>query len=185
VDVLLIDDNCGAIDPMLLREVMICARVSKATVVLVISGPHAAENAFRAARAGVSAIAHRSHDPRFLAFAVASARSGRRWLDPELAAEMILGGTAARAGAALRDRLTPREKEVLDGLCAGMSNAELAAIMFVSARTVKFHVSNVLAKLGVRTREQAIAMFFAVPQPGPETRTDPVPQGVGGAGAAP
>lgn len=89
---------------------------------------------------------------------------------------MILGSTAARAGAALRDRLTRARRRCWTGsardrlaralsspACARrstprsrrwprrplMSNAESAAIMFVSARTVKFHVSNVLGKLGV------------------------------------
>jgi DNA-binding NarL/FixJ family response regulator len=184
-DVLLIDDSFAAIDPASLREVTAHALMRKLAVVLVVAGPRAAENALRAAYAGVAAIAHRSHDPRLLAFAVASARSGGRWLDPQLAVEIILGNAPAQVSAALRDRLTPRENQILDGMRAGLSNAELAETMCISARTVKFHVSNVLAKLGVRTRERAIAISFTSPHPVPETRVDPVLQTVGGATAQP
>lgn len=184
-DVLLIDDSYGAIDPASLRDVTAHARMRKLAVVLVVAGPRAAENALRAAHAGVTAIAHRSHDSRLLAFAVASARSGRRWLDPQLAVEIILGNAPTQVSEALRDRLTPRENQVLDGMCAGLSNAELAETMCISARTVKFHVSNVLAKLDVRSREQAIALSFASPRPVPGTRADPVLQTVGGAATDP
>lgn len=180
-DVLLIDDSFGAIDLASLRDVTAHALMRKFAVVLVVAGPHATENALRATYAGASAVAHRSHDPRLLALAVASARSGRRWIDPQLAVDIILGSTSTQMATAVRDLLTPRENQVLDGMRAGLSNAELAETICISARTVKFHVSNILAKLGARSREQAIAISFARPHPVPETRTDPVLQTVGDA----
>jgi len=51
--------------------------------------------------------------------------------------------------------LTPREAEVLEGICAGRTNAEIAADLFLSARTVDHHVSSLLAKLGASTRAHA------------------------------
>ncbi|MGO1770179.1 MAG: response regulator transcription factor [Microbacterium sp.] len=58
-------------------------------------------------------------------------------------------------GAAVLDQLTPREREVLAALGQGLSNAQIAAALFVSEPTAKSHVSNVLSKLGAPSRMRA------------------------------
>ena len=57
--------------------------------------------------------------------------------------------------------LTAREAEVLALLAQGRTNREIAARLFISAKTVEHHVSRVLAKLGARTRAEAVAVAAA------------------------
>ena len=58
-----------------------------------------------------------------------------------------------------RRALTRREREVIDLICLGSTNAEIAATMFISTSTAKLHVRNLLRKLGARSRAEAIARY--------------------------
>ena len=60
-------------------------------------------------------------------------------------------------GSALRLALTPREREVMEFLLRRLSNKEIAEILGISERTVKFHVGNILNKLHVNSRQELSA----------------------------
>lgn len=57
-------------------------------------------------------------------------------------------------------QLTSREKEVLNYLCKGYSDSEIAADMFVSLATVKSHIHNMLKKLNLRDRTQLVIYYY-------------------------
>ncbi|MBK3558083.1 response regulator transcription factor [Streptomyces sp. MBT56] len=59
--------------------------------------------------------------------------------------------------------LTPREREIFRLMVSGISNAEIADACSLSQKTVKFHVSNILRKLGMKNRIQAVVRARGVP----------------------
>ena len=67
-------------------------------------------------------------------------------------------GSASRPAAADAGLLTPREREILALVGAGRSNGEIGKQLFISAKTVSVHVSNVMAKLGAGSRTEASAL---------------------------
>jgi DNA-binding NarL/FixJ family response regulator len=93
---------------------------------------------------------------------------GQASLDPAVQmhlVEAIAGGAqgaspAEDPAAELPDGLTPREAQVLGLIGAGLSNAEIAARLFVSEATVKSHVNHMLPKIGARDRAQAVGYAY-------------------------
>jgi NarL family two-component system response regulator LiaR len=92
-----------------------------------------------------------------LAEAIRAAGGGRSTLAAEAVQALTLGDPAQGAPA-VGDDLTPREREVLALVVKGLTNPEIAARLVVSRATAKAHVSNVLAKLGVSNRAEAVAV---------------------------
>ncbi|MCJ7738116.1 MAG: response regulator transcription factor [Anaerolineae bacterium] len=90
-----------------------------------------------------------------LADAIRAAHAGRPTLAPEAAQALI---HATRQPRQPGDDLTEREREVLVLMVEGLSNAQIADRLVVSRSTIKFHVSNVLSKLEVATRTEAVSV---------------------------
>jgi DNA-binding NarL/FixJ family response regulator len=90
--------------------------------------------------------------------AIRSAYRGESTLHPVMARKLLdnLTGEKRTERGNSDDSLTPRELDVLQLMVKGHSNKEIAEQLFISDKTVKIHVSNILKKLGVKSRSQAI-----------------------------
>jgi DNA-binding NarL/FixJ family response regulator len=150
-DVLLLDLKLPVLDGVgVLRELAErgCAVRS---LVLTSATDHALVTA--AMNAGAAGFLYKDVDPDALIRAVRSVHDGNTLLAPE-AAGWLMAPRRSAAVAGL-DALTHREREVLTLLADGRSNREIARMLHISEKTVKSHVSAVLAKLGVADRTQA------------------------------
>ncbi|MGW9157737.1 response regulator [Microbacterium sp. NPDC055665] len=132
--------------------------------VLVLTSFDEDELVLGAIRAGAVGFLLKTVDAPALVQAVRSVAAGEGALDPRVtrrALAAVAQGVEAlpsASGATERADLTLREREVLDGILQGWSNAQLAARLRISVPTVKTHVSNVLTKLGARSRSHAAAI---------------------------
>ena len=115
--------------------------------VLVLTSATEPSAAAAAVRAGAAGVVYKDIDPAALVRAIRSVHDGNVLLAPEAIGSLVRGSRA--------DTLTAREREVLAGIADGKSNREIARLLRVSEKTVKAHVSAVLAKLGVQDRTQA------------------------------
>jgi DNA-binding NarL/FixJ family response regulator len=115
--------------------------------VLVLTSATEPSAAAAAVRAGAAGVVYKDIDPAALVRAIRSVHDGNMLLAPEALGSLVRGSRA--------DTLTAREREVLAGIADGRSNREIARLLRVSEKTVKAHVSAVLAKLGVQDRTQA------------------------------
>jgi DNA-binding NarL/FixJ family response regulator len=117
-----------------------------------------------ALRAGVSGFLLKVAPPERLIDAVRTVAAGGALLDPSVTVRVIESFTSGAPRPLQRegelDVLTEREKDVLRLVARGMSNAEIAAELYLGETTVKTHVSSVLAKLGLRDRVQAVVAAY-------------------------
>jgi len=152
-DVILLDlvmprlDGVGALRR--LREAAPAARV----IVLTSFGED--ERLFAALRAGAAGYLLKDVEPAELVRAIRTAHAGQSPLSPAVAARVIEELASGGGGRAAADELTPRELEVLCLIARGRSNKRIALELGVAEKTVKTHVSHVLAKLGLSDRTQA------------------------------
>ncbi len=162
-DVTLMDIRMPVLDGIAATRAILDASVP--TKVLVLTTFDLDEYVFEALRAGASGFLLKDAPAEDLAAAVRVVASGESLLAPGVT-RRVIDAFVSRA-APVRSpsdpglgRLTPRELEVLGLLARGLSNLDIAQRLFVSEGTTKTHVSNVLAKLGLRDRVQAVIYAY-------------------------
>ncbi len=124
------------------------------TEVIVLTSYHEDENIFPAIRAGALSYLLKDIDPDDLSNAIRLAARKEAVLNPRVASRLmqeVRGGRRAEDYNPLNE-LTDREMEVLQEIASGKSNAEIAATLFISEKTVKTHITNILAKLHLSDR---------------------------------
>ena len=132
--------------------------------VLVLTTFDLDEYVFEALRAGAGGFLLKDASAEELVAAVRTVAAGDGLLSPGVTRRVIeaFAGAPApdAAAAAALEALSSREREVLVHVARGATNAEIAAALYLSAATVKTHVANVLGKLGVRDRTQAVIFAY-------------------------
>ena len=131
------------------------------TRVLMLTTFDLDEYVYRAMRAGASGFLLKDMPGEDIAAAVRQvARGADALLAPALTRRLVdrFASSRPRASTSALDRLTARELDVLRLVARGLSNAEIAAELFVGETTVKTHVARILMKLGLRDRVQAVVV---------------------------
>ncbi|WP_219466570.1 response regulator [Nonomuraea rhizosphaerae] len=167
-DVVLMDIRMPGVDGIeatrrIVREAAPTAHVPK---VLVLTTFDLDEYIVEALRSGASGFLLKDVPPDELVQAIRVVAAGDAIVAPSVTRRLLdrfatrLPSAYEQATPARLDRLTERELEVLRLIAKGMSNAEIAAKLVVSETTVKTHVGNVLTKLGLRDRVQAVVLAY-------------------------
>ncbi|PZE21197.1 response regulator transcription factor [Paenibacillus xerothermodurans] len=95
-----------------------------------------------------------------IAQAIRAAANGQSILESQVASKIMNRFRQPKTVAAAHEQLTEREMEVLRLIASGKSNQDVADELFIGVKTVKYHVTNILAKLGVEDRTQAAIYAF-------------------------
>ncbi|RKF25683.1 response regulator transcription factor [Micromonospora globbae] len=157
--VVLMDVRMPGIDGIQATRQLLAASADPPRVLVVTTFAND-EYVYDALRAGASGFLLKRARPAEVVEAVRVVAAGESLLFPA-AIRRLVGAYGGRGGDRLRAaRLTDREAEVLRLMATGLSNPEIAAQLVVGVETVKTHVGNVLAKLGVRDRTQAVIAAY-------------------------
>lgn len=145
----------------------ILARFSEARL-LVVAEKFDESTAFPLLRVGVKGLLCYSELSRHLSRAIDEVANGGFWVPRALLSRFVDWTLAAarRPGRGVpHGQLSPREREVHDLLMENLANKEIAQRLHMSERTVKFHVSNLLGKQGVKRRADLILLAFSEVRP--------------------
>ncbi|HEX5427409.1 MAG TPA: response regulator transcription factor [Pedococcus sp.] len=162
-DIVLMDIRMPGLDGLAATEQVLAQ--TPGTRVIVLTTFDVDEYVFSALRIGASGFLLKSSPAERLVRAIRLVADGDAMLDPAVTSRVIEKFASQHVPEAAStpglERLTERELEVLTQVAKGLSNAEVAAALFITEATVKTHVARLLAKLGLRDRVQAVVYAYA------------------------
>jgi len=162
-DVVLLDISMPGWNGLVTAERISTACPASAIVMLTVSEDK--DKLLAAFKAGARAYVLKGVSPQELANVIRSSARGDVYVSPSLAVEMLVSLTRGHAPDSLQE-LTSREREILRLIGKGLTNREIGAQIFLSEKTIKHHVTNILQKLQVRSRVEAA--LFAARHDGPK-----------------
>lgn len=169
-DVVVMDIRMPLLDGIEATRRLAGPDAENAPKVLVVTTFNVDAYVYDALRAGASGFLLKDAPPAELVNGIRTVARGEALLAPAVTRHLIghyaehlrPSGSGRSAGRDVVRALTPRELEVFRLIADGLSNAEIAAAMFITPETVKTYVSRILAKLGLRDRVQAVVLAYRV-----------------------
>jgi DNA-binding NarL/FixJ family response regulator len=152
-DVVLLDVRLQGTDGLSAIETLLAAQPSLR--VMVFSAYDLDEYVFGAIRAGAKGYVLKGTASAELAAAIRKVHAGESYVSPALTAKLVEQMQPRGRGSR---SLTPRELMVLRLMASGLSNRDIAGALAITERTVKFHVTAILNRLGADNRTQAVAL---------------------------
>jgi DNA-binding NarL/FixJ family response regulator len=151
-DVVLLDISMPGWNGLVTAQKITTACPAITIVMLTVSEDK--DKLIAAFKAGARAYVLKGVSARELTQVVRTAASGEVYVSPSLAAEMLVSLTQTKAPDPLEE-LTDREREILRLIGSGLTNREIGEQIFLSEKTIKHYVTNILQKLQVRSRVEA------------------------------
>lgn len=151
-DVVLLDVSMPGWNGIVTAEKI--ALACPATAIVMLTAADDKDKLLAALKAGARGYVLKGVSAKELADVVRSARAGDVYVSPSIAAEMLVSLTKGKAPDPLQE-LTDREREILELIGNGLTNREIGDRIFLSEKTIKHYVTNILQKLQVRSRVEA------------------------------
>jgi DNA-binding NarL/FixJ family response regulator len=152
-DIILMDLSMPIMDGVEATR-QICAE-NPAAKVMILTSFSDKNHVLPALEAGASGYQLKDSDPDKLVDGIYKMINGENQLDPKITSQLLSHLQGKQGKSDLAEDLTVRELEVLKEISKGKSNKEIASDLFITEKTVKTHVSNILAKLNLQDRTQA------------------------------